>query len=102
GGKLYDVISVPAPDPDGDLNGALTLGTEIGSATAGELSRFTHSQIVLLADDQVIVSTLPSADTRGLADLSNEIFKEACKTNDPLVIKKETLASEHYYCSGGC
>src|SRR5436190_10399697 len=47
GGKLYDVVSVPAPSADGEMNNALTFGSEIGSGVAAELSRFTHSQIVL-------------------------------------------------------
>jgi two-component system, NtrC family, sensor kinase len=101
GGKLYDVVSIPAPDPDGDLNGALTLGSEIGGSVASELSGFTHSQIVLLVDDQVIVSTIPSADSQGFAQLYQEISSGTGKTAGHLAIRKEMIGGEHYYCSGG-
>lgn len=101
GGKLYDVVSVPTQDPDSELNGALTFGSEIGNNVAGELSRFTHSQIVLLANDQVVVTTLPSADVRGLDGLSGQIFQNNQNIRGPLVVKNQTIAGEHYYCSGG-
>ena len=101
GGKLYDVVSIPAPDPDGDLNGTLTLGSEIGSNVAGELSSFTHSQIVLLADDRPIVSTVPLTDSEELTRLYNEISSGPGKPAGKLAIKKETIGNGHYYCSGG-
>ncbi len=101
GGKLYDVVSIPTMDPDGDLNGALTVGSEIGTDVADELSRFTHSQIVLLADTKVAASTIPAADARSLVDLSNDIFQDS-KEGGPMIIRKQTIAGEHYYCSGGC
>ncbi|HEY2082785.1 MAG TPA: histidine kinase dimerization/phospho-acceptor domain-containing protein, partial [Verrucomicrobiae bacterium] len=100
-GKLYDVVSIPAPDPDGDLNGALTLGSEIGGSVAAELSRFTHSQIVLLADNQPIVSNVSSTDSQELARLYKEISREPGATSRQLAIKKESIGNEHYYCSGG-
>lgn len=101
GGKLYDVVSIPTMDLDGDLNGAFTVGSEIGSGVADELSRFTHSQVVLLADGQVAVSTVPAVDARSLAGLTNELFRGSNEGSGPMVIRKEMIAGEHYYCSGG-
>lgn len=102
GGKLYDVVSIVVPDPDGDVNGTLTLGSEIGTAVASGLSRsFTHSQIVLLADDQVVVSTLPSTDSQAFTRLYREISTDRENTPGHVAIRKEILGGEHYYCSGG-
>lgn len=101
GGKLYDVVSIPTTDPDGDLNGALTVGSEIGSSVADELRRFTHSQIVLLANASVAVATIPDTDARALGDLSNEISSDSREGNGPMLIRKQTIGGEHYYCSGG-
>jgi len=58
GGQLYDVVSIPTFDADGALLGVLTLGSELDASAARELSERTHSEIVLLADGQVITSTL--------------------------------------------
>src|SRR5262249_45104862 len=63
GGRLYNVVSIPALDPNGDICGALTFGLELGGEVATELSRFTRTEIVLLADDQVVVKTIPASDS---------------------------------------
>jgi len=58
GEKLYDVISIPITGAGDVPLGALTIGSEIGSNVARELSAQTHCEITLLADGKVIVSTL--------------------------------------------
>ena len=59
GDKLYDIVSISANDAEGNPSGALTFAMEIGHDEAVEISRFTRTEIVLLASNEVIVSTLP-------------------------------------------
>jgi two-component system NtrC family sensor kinase len=102
GDKLYDVVSVPVLDVDGQVSGALTFAVEIGREAAEELSRFTRSQIVLLANDQVVVRTLSSSDSsRRFVALFKDLLRDTAKPGAALPIRKEILDGEHYYCSGG-
>src|SRR6185437_7833826 len=60
GDELYEVVSIPAFDAEGDISGAVTFGMEIGKDTVEDTEPFTRGEIALLADNQVIVRT-PSA-----------------------------------------
>jgi signal transduction histidine kinase len=102
GEKLYDVASVPVFDSSGDPMGALTFGLELGDGAAVELSRFTRSQIVLLANDQVVVSTLLTSDSKArLTGLFADLVATPGKSKNGLRIKQETFDGQHYYCSAG-
>lgn len=102
GDKLYDVISLPAFDPYGDLSGVLTFGCRITRDSLEEPSRLTRSEFVLLADDQVAVSTLPTPDSNPrLPGLYRELARDIGQTNRALILKKEILGGEHFYCSVG-
>jgi signal transduction histidine kinase len=102
GEKLYDVASVPVFDSSGDPMGALTFGLELGDSAAAELSRFTRSHIVLLANDQVVVTTLLTADSKTrLAGLFEELVRTTGKGRTGLHIKQEVFDGQHYYCSAG-
>jgi Signal transduction histidine kinase regulating C4-dicarboxylate transport system len=99
-GHLYDVVSFPVFGSDGGLIGALTFGSEISKSVAEEFSRTAHSRIVLLGNDQVILSTLPSEDSRvNLAALFKEVIAPA--EDGPVNIKRQVYNGEHYFCSGG-
>jgi signal transduction histidine kinase len=100
--KLYDVVSVPVFNASGDQVGALTFGLELSDQAAAELSRFTRSHIVLLANDQVIVTTLLTADSKPrLAALFKELVPADGKSRAGLRIRRETFDGQHYYCSAG-
>jgi two-component system NtrC family sensor kinase len=102
GGKLFDVVSIPVSDVTGENVSALTFAMEIGKDDAEELSRFTRSKIVLLADNQVIVNTFSTSDA---APRFVELFKELSaaphETVTELDVKNEVLDDRHYYCAGG-
>jgi two-component system, NtrC family, sensor kinase len=61
GERLFDIVSIPV-DVDGNVIGALTIGSEIGNADAQEFSQLTHAQITLLAGGHVVASTISSPD----------------------------------------
>lgn len=102
GEKLYDIVSFPVFNPAGELSGVLTFAMEIGNEAAEELSRFTRSQIVLLANNQVIVRTLLTSDSsERFASLFQELSPKPGTAGAALQIKKEIIDGEHYYCSAG-
>ena len=101
GEKLYDVVSIPVSDSQGNLLGALTLGSEIGSSVADELSRATHSQVILLANDRAVVSTVPLPDAgAGLVKLFGELASGSGKGNGRWPVQDIVIGDEHYFSSG--
>ena len=102
GDKLYDVVSIAVSDVYGGPSGTLTFAMDIDRNVADELIRFTRSQIVLLADDQVIVRTLQSSDpSRRFVTLFQELSQGPHNPSAPLEIKKEVFDGDHYYCTAG-
>jgi len=102
GDKLYDIVSIPALDAKGDICGALTFGMEIGSQAAEEINRFTRSEIVLVADNQVIVNTLLTSDpTQRFVNLFNELSSGVRDPDGLRGMKKEVFDGRHYYCAAG-
>jgi signal transduction histidine kinase/ActR/RegA family two-component response regulator len=81
--RLYDVVSIPASVGE-NVIGAFTVGIELGNAVAQELKQLTHSEIVLLVNNQVAVSTLPAAHLEtDLRDPLNEISATASPGQPP-------------------
>ncbi len=103
GDRLYDVVSIPVFNVYGEMAGALTFAMEISDEAAQELSRFTRSQIVLLANNQVVVRTLLTSDSSSsFADLFRGLSGKSLKRGGlELEIKKQLLDGEHYYCAAG-
>jgi signal transduction histidine kinase len=102
GERLYDVVSIAVSDVNDNLSGALTFAMDIDRNAADELSRFTQSQIVLLADNEVIVRTLPTSDSsRRFVNLFRELSARSHSPGAPLEIRKEIFDGNHYYCAGG-
>ncbi len=102
GGKLYDVLTIPAYNLDNEQVGVLTLGSELGGAAAQEFSKLTQSQIALVANGRVTASTLPGL---GANAQFASAFKGAMSTHDngdPTAnVKPIELNSVHYYCIAG-
>ncbi|MGB7769163.1 MAG: ATP-binding protein [Verrucomicrobiia bacterium] len=102
GGKLYDVIAIPAYNPNNEQIGVLTLGLQLGGAAVQEFSKLTQSQIALVSNGRVTASTLPGLDAN--AQFASA-FKGAMPTNeneDPTAnVKPIVLNGVHYYCIAG-
>jgi signal transduction histidine kinase len=99
-GKLYDVVCIPVYDVNGDLSGALTFAMEIDNDVAEQLSRFTRSEIVLLANNEVVVRTLLNSENDArFAALFNEISKPPAHPDQTLNLKQEVFNGVHYYCA---
>ena len=97
GGRLFDVVSIPVTGSSGTLIGALTFGSEIRNSDIQEFSLNNGMQIVLLANDQVISSTLRNADPR--QDFAS-IFKQ-CASSQTRAVKRTSIGNERYLCSAG-
>lgn len=69
--EIYDLIAVPVFSADRRaLNGVLTVAVQFGEQTLRELRSLTHTEIVVIARDQVTTATLPHMEqATGLADL---------------------------------
>ena len=102
GGKLYDVVTVPAYNLDNEQMGVLTLGTEIGGAAAQEFSKLTQSQIALMANGRLAVSTLPGLDANAQFAKAFQGAMPADNNEDPTAnVKPIVLNGVHYYCIAG-
>jgi two-component system, NtrC family, sensor kinase len=102
GGKLYDVITIPAYNLDNEQIGVLTVGSELGGAAAQEFSKLTQSHIALMANGRVTASTLPGLDAH--TQFAN-VFRGAMPANDyedpTASVKPIVLNGVHYYCIAG-
>lgn len=65
GDDLYEVAAIPLTSPGAPRGsrplGALLLGTRVDDEIARRLHRLTQSQVVILADDEVVASSFPDA-----------------------------------------
>jgi len=102
GDKLYDIVSFPVHNANGDVSGALTFGAEIGRAEADEISHFTRSEIVLLSGSHVVAHTLAPTDAnRRFANLFRDLSLGMRSVDEPFTMKKEVFDGAHYYCAAG-
>src|SRR4051812_27971885 len=102
GERLFDVVSIPVSGTGDNLIGALTFASEIRDTDAQEFSQVTHSQIVLLANNHVIASTLSGQEPQAqLARLFSDYTGHAADPDASTRIKKTVLASENYYYLAG-
>jgi signal transduction histidine kinase/ActR/RegA family two-component response regulator len=92
-GKLYDVISLPISGTDNQPLGALTIGAEIGNDVARELSAQTHCEVVMLAGDKVIASTMSGLMLDGQT-LSSEPGSNGW-------VKRMLIENTHYFAAFG-
>lgn len=98
--KLYSIVSIPVFGVGRSLIGALTLGQEIGSDAMQEFSLITGSQIVLLAEGEVIVSSVTTPQTgEQFAGLFRQLIAAPGGTNG--AVSQTMIGSEHYFCSAG-
>ncbi len=98
GEQLYDVVSIPAFDSSDELLGVLTLGSEMDSSAARELSQRTHAEVMFLADGRVIASTISAHDAD---DELISLFKNSPVVADTAAVKPIILHDEHYFSVAG-
>src|SRR5882762_4483201 len=96
GNWLFGVVSIPVLSPAGKLLGALTFGSRIETK---EFKDATSSEIVLLADGNVLAATLPGKE---LNDEYAMLFKASVSGADKSPpLRKVLLKDAHYFCSAG-
>ena len=100
--RLYDVVSIPVTGVGDVLIGVLTFGSEINPTVVQEFKLMTHSEITLLADGQVIATSLESP---AAVEQFPRLIQELCGTSSPAffthTVTNVVLGNEHYFCSGG-
>lgn len=102
GGKLYDVVTVPAYNLDNEQIGELTLGEEMGGKAVQEFSKLTQSQVALMANGRVVASTLPGLDVNSQFVSAFENAMPANGSDEPAAsVKPVMLNGVHYYCIAG-
>ena len=79
-GQLYSIVSIPVL-VDGDMIGALALGSSIGKDEANEFrALIPHVEIALLADNHVVATTINDGGTNlELARLFKDFFRPETK-----------------------
>jgi putative nucleotidyltransferase with HDIG domain len=61
GDELLEIVAAPVVSGDGSVVGALLLGARVGHTVADRLQRISQSQVVILAADRIVGSSLPPA-----------------------------------------
>ncbi len=100
GDRLFDVVSVPVNIGKGTV-GVLTFGIEIGDAVAQEFRQLTHSEIVFLVHDRVVVSTLLQTDLSNPAgaQLTTLLARAGSgMTKDEQAVRKVFVGGKHFLC----
>jgi hypothetical protein len=96
GSRLFDIVCIPVKGTGDHQIGVLTFGSEIGNASAEDLRTMTQCQIVLLANNKVIASTVRGADLHPyFASLFNECLLAPRQKDGP---RKVELRDEHFFC----
>ena len=98
-GKLYDIFAIPAYDPSAKQIGTLVLGSEIGAAMAEEFSKMTGCAVALVADGQVIASTLPAINMSG--PFASAFGGALSADNEAGKVKPLILNGQQYYGVSG-
>lgn len=97
GQRLYNVVSIPVYVDNG-LIGALTLGVDIGESEAQNFSLLTHSQIALIAGNQVVAATLSGPDVNAqFVDLFTKVPRENQAGRLPESLKQIEMEGQHYF-----
>jgi two-component system, NtrC family, sensor kinase len=100
GERVFDIISIPVRDTNGDLIGTLTFGSEIRNNDVREFRATSQNEIALLADGRVIASTVLPDLQQDFARVFNECLL-APTTGSGLPNKEIMIGGGHYFCSAG-
>ena len=86
GGRLFDLVSVPVLAGE-EVEGGLTFLSELGEEAVREFKQLTHSEIILLAGDQIAAGTL--AATNLPAGLGRTAPGQAAQRADTVTVNGE-------------
>ena len=103
GERLFDAVSIPV-SVGPNIIGALTIANEIGQAVAEEFTRLTHSEIVLLADGRIAVSSLRHPELQSELKAAMSASSQRDGSGWPLknsAARRVTLQGEHFMYATG-
>jgi two-component system, NtrC family, sensor kinase len=96
--RLFDVVSLPVTLPGGELIGALTLCEKFGEAEAHKLSELSGCGIVLIANSNVVASSLPRDDVlKQSVRLFNSVAGMPLRTSAREVNEQQIVATEEHF-----
>lgn len=79
GDDIVEIAAAPVISEEGAPVGAVVLGARLGDTIADQLRRSSQSQILILADDQPVASSMPAPQTQAamarFSDLGNELVE---------------------------
>lgn len=97
GRRLYNVVSIPVY-VDSGLIGSLTLGVDIGESEAQNFSLLTHSQIALIASNQVVAATMSGPDVKAqFLDIFTNVPAENEAGESIGNLKQIETEGQHYF-----
>jgi two-component system NtrC family sensor kinase len=99
GERVFDIISIPVLGRKGGIIGTLTFGSQIRSSDVREFRAESQSEVALMTDGRVIVSTVSADLQQDFARLFHEGLIAA--TKDGLPKKEITIGGGHYLCFAG-
>jgi signal transduction histidine kinase len=97
--RVFDIISIPVLGRKGGIIGTLTFGSQIRNSDLREFHAASQSEVALLADGRVIVSTVSADPQQDFARLFNECLPLG--TKESVARKEITIGGGHYFCSAG-
>jgi signal transduction histidine kinase len=103
GDELFEVVSIPVSVGSSVL-GALTIANEIGEAVAEEFTRLTRSEIILLSDGRIAVSSIRRPDLESQlkeALLFSESSVRPARSDKGPSARRVTLQGEHFLYARG-
>src|SRR5436190_2273060 len=96
--RLFDVVSLPVTMPNGELIGALTLCEKFGEIEAQNLSELSGCGIVLIANSNVVASSLPRDDVlKQSVRLFNSVAGMPMRSSAREAKEQQIVATEEHF-----
>ena len=101
GQKLFYAVCIPVGDMYSDRAGVITFGVPLGAEAGLEIRQFAHSQIVLFADGQVAVASVPKPELNpDMVSRFNELSLEVPVQKSNLT-HRILIGDQHFVCTAG-
>lgn len=100
-GAAFYVASVPVTTDTSQLVGALTVGVRITEAAVQELGKLTHTEILLVSNNQPIASTLPLQDPALVQQIMGQDVARSGTLGGIVHSQSVVINADHYLALSG-